>query len=50
MVYYFCHCMSLYVCPDDISLFLDSRLTSLLGKKLFFWLSVCSVFIVVPLL
>ena len=49
MVYYFCHCMSLHVCPVEIFI-LDSRLANYLGKKLSFWLSACSVLIVVPLL
>ena len=49
MVYYFCHCMSLYVCPGE-RFILDSRLTNILGKKLFFWPSACSVLNVVPLL
>ena len=49
MVFYFCHCLCLRVCPGEI-LSLDSRLASYLGKTLFFWLSACSVLIVVPLL
>ena len=48
MVDYFCHSMSLYVCPDD-SFILDSRLVILFGKETFLWLSACSVLIVVPL-
>ena len=50
MVYYFCHCMSLHVCPSEIFIILDSCLASFLGKKRSFWLSACSVLIVVPLL
>ena len=49
MVYYFCHCMSLHVCPDEFFSILDSRLANYLGKKLSFLLSACSVLIVVPL-
>ena len=49
VVYYFCQCMYLYVCPGVIRI-LDSRLASFLGKKLPFWLSACSVLIVVQLL
>ena len=49
MVYYFCHCMSLHVCPGEIFI-LDSRLASFLGKELSFWLSACSILIVLPLL
>ena len=41
--------MSLHICPDE-SLILDSRLGKYLRKQLFFWLSACSVLIVVPLL
>ena len=48
VVYYNCHCMSLYVCLGAYFI-LDSRLT-IFGKKLSFWLSACSVLIVVPLL
>ena len=40
--------MSLLVCLGE-SFILDSRL-AIFGKKLSFWLSVCSVLIVVPLL
>ena len=47
MVYYFCHSMSLHVCPGEIFI-LDSRFANYLGKKLFFWLSPCIVLIVVP--
>ena len=46
MVYCFCHCMSLHVCPGEIFT-LDSRLANYLGKKLSFWLSACSVLIAV---
>ena len=49
MVYYICHCMSLHVCPVEIFV-LDSRLPNILGKKLSFWLSACSVLVKVPLL
>ena len=49
MVYYFCLCMFLHVCPGE-SVIMDSRLASFLGKKLSFWPSACSVLIVVPLL
>ena len=49
MVYHFCHCMSLHVCPGEFFI-LDSRLANVLVKKLSFWLSACSVLIVVPLL
>ena len=41
MVYYFCHGMSLYVCPGE-SFILDSPLVIFFGKKLSFWLSACS--------
>ena len=44
----FCYCMSLLVCPGE-SFILDSRL-AIFGRKLSFWLSACSTFIVVPLL
>ena len=47
--YYFCHCMSLHVCPGE-SLILGCRFGHCLGKTLSFWLSACSVLIVVPLL
>ena len=52
MVYYFCHCMSLYVhvCPGDFFFISESRLFNFLGKKLSFWLSACSVSIVMSLL
>ena len=49
MVYYFCHYMSLHVCPGEMFI-LDSRLAECLGKKLSFWISFCYVLIVVPLL
>ena len=42
MVYYFCHGMSLHVCPVEIFI-LDSHLANFFGKKLSFWLSACSV-------
>ena len=46
MIYYFCHCMSLHVCPGEIFI-LDRRLAIFFGgKKLSFWLSACSVLIV----
>ena len=48
MVYYICHCMSLHVCLGE-SFILDSRL-AMYRKKLSFWLSACSVLIVVPVL
>ena len=47
MVYYICHCMSLHVCLGAIFI-LDSCL-AISGKKLSFWLSVCSVLILLPL-
>ena len=53
MVYYFCHCMSLHVCLGDfVFIILDSRLAKFYGKQTVFsfWLSACSVLIVVPLL
>ena len=50
MVYYFCQCVSLHVCPGDFCFILDSRLANFLGKELSFWLSTCSVLIVMPLL
>ena len=51
MVYHFCHCMSYYVCPGEIFIFiLDSCSANSLGKKRSFWLSACCVLIVVPLL
>ena len=40
------YCISLHVCPGEIFI-LDSRLDNFLGKKQFFWLSACSVLIVV---
>ena len=40
--------MSLHVCLGEIFI-LDTRL-AMFGKKLSFWLSACSVLIVVPLL
>ena len=50
MVYYFCHCVSLHVCPGEIFI-LYSRLAIFFGgKKLSFWLTACSALIVVPLL
>ena len=49
MVYYFCHSMLLHVCAGEIFI-LDSVFSQFLGKKLSFWLSACSVLIVVPLL
>ena len=48
MVYYICHCISLYVCLGEMFI-LGSRL-AIFWKKLYFWLSACSVLIVVPLL
>ena len=48
LFYYICHCMSLHVCLGEIFI-LDSRL-AILGKKLSFWLSACSVLIVALLL
>ena len=51
MVYYFCHCMSLHVCSGDFFFyFCYSQFTNYFGKKLSFWLSACSILIVVPLL
>ena len=58
MVYYFCHCMSIHVYILGEIFVLDSRLAFFFffffffffGKKLSFWLSACSVLIVVPLL
>ena len=50
MVYYYCHCMSLRIGPSDCFFILDSRLSSFLGKKLSFCISVCSVLIAVLLL
>ena len=47
---YFCHCMSLHVCPGEIIILDNSRLASFLGKNLSFWLSGCSVLIAVSLL
>ena len=41
--------MSLPVCPGEIFI-LNSHLACFFGKKLPFWLSTCSVLIVVPLL
>ena len=49
MVNYFCHCMFLHVCPCEMFI-LDSLLAIFGGKKLSFWLSACSVLIVMPLL
>ena len=49
VVYYFCHCMSQHVCPGEIFI-LDSHLAFCSEKKLPFWISACSVLIVVPLL
>ena len=49
VVYYFCHCMSLQIGPG-ILFSLDRRLVILGERKLSFWLSACSVLIVVPLL
>ena len=48
MVYYFCHCMYLHVCPGEMFI-LDSRLANFWRKQLSLWLSACSVLIVVPL-
>ena len=31
LYYYFCHCMSLHVCPSEMFI-LDSRLANVLGK------------------
>ena len=45
--YYFCHCMSLHVCPVKIFVF-DSRLANFWGRNNN-WVSACSVLIVVPL-
>ena len=45
MVYRFCRCMSLHISPGEIFI-----LIAILGKKLSFWLSACSVLIVQPLL
>ena len=51
VVYYLCQYMSLHVLPGERFVFsLDSRLAKCLVKKLSFWLSACSVLIVVPLL
>ena len=51
MVYYFYHCICLcIVCPGDFFFILNSRLANCLGKKGSFWLSLCSILIVVPLL
>ena len=44
MIYYICHCMSLQVCLGEIFI-LDSRL-GFFAKKLSFYLSACSVLIV----
>ena len=49
MVSYICHCMSLHVCPGE-RFILDSSLANYLGKQLSFWLSACSVLVVVSLL
>ena len=49
MVYYICQFMSLYVCLSDFFLFLMA-VWPFFEKKLSFWLSVCSVLIVVSLL
>ena len=49
MVDYFCHCMPLDVVLVLFVFIVDSRLANCLGKKLSFWLSVCSILIVVPL-
>ena len=49
MVYYLCHCMSLHVCFGEFFI-LVSRLANYLGKKLSFWLSACSVLIMVSFL
>ena len=48
-IFYVCQCMSLHVCLGDFFLFLNSRL-AIFWKKLTFWLSACSVLIMVPLL
>ena len=32
MVYYFCHCMSLHLCPGE-SFILDSRLANILERN-----------------
>ena len=46
----FCDSMSLHICTGKMFI-LFSRLANFLGgKKLFFWLSACSVLIVVPLI
>ena len=50
MIYYFCHCMSLHVCLGDFIFILDSHLAIVLGQKLSFWLSACSVLIMVSLI
>ena len=47
--YYFCHCLYLHVYSGEFVI-LDSRLANVLGTKLTFWLSACSVLIVMPLL
>ena len=49
MVYYFCQCICLHVCPGEMFI-LDSRLANFLGKKLSLWLSACSALLMVPLL
>ena len=50
MVYYFCHCTSLHVCPGQFLFWI--AVWSILGKEtvLSFRLSACSVMLVVPLL
>ena len=51
MVYCFCYCVSLHVCPGDFFfLFRIAVWPFLRGKKLSFWLSVFNVLIVVSLL
>ena len=47
MVYYICHCLSLHVCLGAILFWI--AVGHFLGEKLSFWLSACSVLIVVPL-
>ena len=50
MVYYFCHCMSLRLCPGDFFCIILDRSLAIFLQKLSFSLSACSVLIVVPLL
>ena len=47
MVFYICHCMSLHVCLRDFVLF-GLAIWPIIVKKRPYWLSACSVLIVVP--